>query len=102
MYRWHNTTYLVNLKHTQINPGGTTHLLRIKTKTCRVLIARQWIALAMLALGVGLVQVSRSDDEEKDPKDGQNPLLGFVAVMMSCCTSGFAGVYFEKVSRRRL
>lgn len=52
----------------------------------------------MLALGVGLVQMSNSDDGEKDPADGQNPLLGFVAIMMSCCTSGFAGVYFEMVS----
>lgn len=62
----------------------------------------------MLALGVGLVQVSGSssskdngDSEDGDAAaagDGQNPLLGLVMVLMACCTSGFAGVYFEKVS----
>eukprot|EP00903_Cladosiphon_okamuranus_P005591 g5563.t1 len=71
----------------------------------RVLVAKQWGALAMLALGVGLVQVSSStsgkdDDDsgdEGDVGDGQDPLLGLAAVLMACCTSGFAGVYFEKV-----
>lgn len=43
------------------------------------------------------MKISIPDDDNKDPKDDQNPLLGFVAIMMSCCTSGFAGVYFEKV-----
>lgn len=68
---------------------------------CRVLLRKQWGALAMLALGVGLVQVSGSNEEGKQDdgeNDGQNPLLGLVAVLMACCTSGFAGVYFEKVS----
>lgn len=76
---------------------------------CRVLLLKQWGALAMLALGVGLVQVSSSgsdkdggDDSAGDGQDGdrQDPLLGLAAVLMACCTSGFAGVYFEKVCVR--
>ena len=69
----------------------------------RVLVLKQWGALAMLALGVGLVQVSGSssgkddDDSGGDAGGGQDPLLGLAAVLMACCTSGFAGVYFEKV-----
>ncbi|CAB1102017.1 unnamed protein product [Ectocarpus sp. CCAP 1310/34] len=79
----------------------------------RVLHMKQWGALAMLAVGVGLVQVSSSssqssgdseddgvgiDDAEGDEDgSGQNPLLGLVMVLLACCTSGFAGVYFEKV-----
>ncbi|CAM9566023.1 unnamed protein product [Ectocarpus sp. 8 AP-2014] len=79
----------------------------------RVLHMKQWGALAMLALGVGLVQVSSNsskssgdseddgagiDDAEGDEDgSGQNPLLGLVMVLLACCTSGFAGVYFEKV-----
>lgn len=70
----------------------------------------------MLALGVGLVQISSSSSgssssdsevpedadsaallDEGDSGDRQNPLLGLVMVLMACCTSGFAGVYFEKV-----
>ncbi|CAN0344263.1 unnamed protein product, partial [Scytosiphon promiscuus] len=78
----------------------------------RVLQVKQWAALAMLAFGVGLVQISSSsgggDDETPEDTDSpdlldeesggrQNPLLGLVMVLMACCTSGFAGVYFEKV-----
>lgn len=71
----------------------------------RVLLLKQWGALAMLALGVGLVQMSGSssseEGKEEEKKDGQDPFLGLVTVLMACCTSGFAGVYFEKVSGGR-
>ena len=68
---------------------------------------KQWLALAMLALGVGLVQISSVEDKGEDKNgdgDGddagkENPFLGLVAVLSACCTSGFAGVYFEKVQR---
>ncbi|CAN0470413.1 unnamed protein product, partial [Laminaria digitata] len=65
----------------------------------RVLLLKQWGALAMLAIGVGLVQVSGSKDEDDKEESGdrQDPLMGLAAVLMACCTSGFAGVYFEKV-----
>lgn len=29
--------------------------------------------------------------------EGQNPVIGLVAVIVSCLSSGFAGVYFEKI-----
>lgn len=59
---------------------------------------KQWLSLVMLALGVGLVQVSSVESKDDDVKDGkENRILGLVAVLLSCCTSGFAGVYFEKV-----
>lgn len=75
----------------------------MRTWHLRVLILKQWGALAMLALGVGLVQIASKTggDDDESKKDGQDPVLGLVAVLMSCCTSGFAGVYFEKVSRLR-
>ena len=59
---------------------------------------KQWLSLVMLALGVGLVQVSSVENKDDAEKDGkENRILGLVAVLLSCCTSGFAGVYFEKV-----
>lgn len=72
-----------------------------------MLVLKQWGALAMLAFGVGLVQVSSSrsgkDDaysgEKYSSGDGQDPLLGLGALIVACCMSGFAGVYFEKVPR---
>lgn len=65
----------------------------------RVLLLKQWGALAMLAIGVGLVQVSKEEgDKGEESSDRQDPLMGLAAVLMACCTSGFAGVYFEKVN----
>lgn len=69
----------------------------------RVLYLRQWGALVMLGVGVALVQMSSSATSAHDHSDSgeehkaENALLGFAAVVLACCTSGFAGVYFEKV-----
>ncbi|CAM9863081.1 unnamed protein product [Choristocarpus tenellus] len=63
----------------------------------RVLGSLQWASLVMLALGVAMVQVSGSKSAEEEVDPNQSMLTGFVAVLSACCTSGFAGVYFEKV-----
>ncbi|CAM9934372.1 unnamed protein product, partial [Scytosiphon promiscuus] len=105
-----------NLNYVAIsNLDGPTfqllYQLKIITTACfsvimlkRLLRARQWGALAMLALGVGLIQVSSVSGTPKgetvdgvDGIQGQKPLLGLVFVLLACCSSGFAGVYFEKV-----
>ena len=90
----------------------------------RSLRRSQWVALAFLFLGVALVQVSQmgsvidmGDTEERseggdgdaDASSGnregesggdggtKNMMLGLTAEISACMTSGFAGVYFEKV-----
>jgi len=62
----------------------------------------QYLSLLILALGVAVVQLSsieRKGDSSLTAvvKQDQNQLLGLVAVFISCATSGFAGVYFEKM-----
>lgn len=54
---------------------------------------KQWVSLVLLTAGVSLAQLSAS----KNKDDHHNTTLGFVAVLSAACTSGFAGVYFEKV-----
>jgi len=62
---------------------------------------QQWVALALLASGVVLANRGEMKPQTAAvvvsavPED--NTFLGFVAVLCACCTSGFAGVYFEKV-----
>ena len=56
----------------------------------------------MLTIGVGLVEMSGLSskvDTKKGEESGvrQDPLMGLAAVVVACCASGFAGVYFEKV-----
>jgi len=55
----------------------------------------KWTSLIVLVGGVSLVQLSGLKDDG-DNKNG-NYVVGLTAVLVACCSSGFAGVYFEKV-----
>lgn len=55
----------------------------------------QWVSLVTLFVGVAMVQLS-GQASEKSSQD-QNHLIGLSAVILSCLSSGFAGVYFEKM-----
>jgi len=59
----------------------------------RKLSKMQWISLIILTIGVSMAQLSAQSDTSK----GENSFLGFVAVLSAACTSGFSGVYFEKM-----
>eukprot|EP00299_Pterocystis_sp_00344_P014795 c7350_g1_i1.p1 GENE.c7350_g1_i1~~c7350_g1_i1.p1 ORF type:complete len:331 (-),score=81.32 c7350_g1_i1:138-1094(-) len=61
----------------------------------RTLGPMKWIALLVLTIGVGFVQISSMT--ESNEEDKQNAIVGFVAVLLACVTSGFSGVYFEKI-----
>lgn len=55
----------------------------------------QWASLVLLTVGVSLAQLSahaNSADHEKE-----NTTMGFIAVLLASVTSGFSGVYFEKI-----
>ncbi|XP_041848757.1 solute carrier family 35 member A3b isoform X2 [Melanotaenia boesemani] len=59
----------------------------------------QWLSLLLLMAGVALVQWpadSGKDSEQKILTAGSQ-FVGFMAVLMACVSSGFAGVYFEKI-----
>ncbi|KAK6010536.1 UDP-galactose/UDP-N-acetylglucosamine transporter srf-3 domain protein, partial [Ostertagia ostertagi] len=62
----------------------------------RSLTGAQWFALLVLFVGVSLVQVQSAGGSSAG-LDGQKPLVGFFAVVIACCLSGFAGIYFEKI-----
>jgi len=50
-------------------------------------------SLLVLMFGVALVQISQLTESRKPT--GDHPLLGFVAVALACCTSGFSSAYLE-------
>jgi UDP-galactose transporter len=70
----------------------------------------KWSALFMLAAGVALIQMPRGpppeDAAEADlttttaPHPEGNALVGLVAVLSACVTSGLAGVYLEKILKQ--
>uniref|UniRef100_A0A8D3CD86 Solute carrier family 35 member 2 n=1 Tax=Scophthalmus maximus TaxID=52904 RepID=A0A8D3CD86_SCOMX len=53
----------------------------------------QWVSLLLLFAGVAIVQ----GNKEASDSSNQNYMVGLVAVVISCLSSGFAGVYFEKI-----
>mmetsp|Transcript_27046 Transcript_27046/g.31474 ORF Transcript_27046/g.31474 Transcript_27046/m.31474 type:complete len:755 (+) Transcript_27046:165-2429(+) len=66
----------------------------------------QYFAITLLGLGVASIHLSEyyakhAGDSEDDTNDtttsGQNQILGLCAVLISCFTSGFSGVYFELI-----
>ncbi|KAJ0064435.1 hypothetical protein NL108_006475, partial [Boleophthalmus pectinirostris] len=59
----------------------------------------QWVSLLLLFAGVAIVQVQQEGKKETSVSDSssQNYMVGLVAVVISCLSSGFAGVYFEKI-----
>lgn len=60
----------------------------------------KWASLVILTLGVAIVQLSGSADQHAHPdsaKESRNRWVGTIAVLCAACTSGFSGVYFEKI-----
>ncbi|XP_075527596.1 UDP-N-acetylglucosamine transporter-like isoform X4 [Dermacentor variabilis] len=59
---------------------------------------QQWSSLVLLIIGVALVQMPT---EEEAPgttaKQGSYQFLGLIAVLISCLSSGFSGIYLEKL-----
>lgn len=100
-----------NLQYVAISnlPAATfqvTYQLKILTTALfSVLMLRkslsriQWLSLLLLFAGVAVVQVQQEGNKEASLSDGaaQSYTAGLVAVVISCLSSGFAGVYFEKI-----
>lgn len=53
----------------------------------------QWVSLVILTIGVSFAQLSA----QTSVSTNRNTTAGFVAVVLATCTSGFSGVYFERI-----
>lgn len=65
---------------------------------------KKWFSLVVLTFGVAIVQLSGSSDQHTSTTsdsaasaEQHNRLVGLIAVLCAACTSGFSGVYFEKI-----
>lgn len=63
---------------------------------------QQTLSLFMLTGGVGIVQVAvqQASSNASQNTAEMNQMVGLAAVLSACLTSGFAGVYFEKILKR--
>ncbi len=61
----------------------------------RRLSLKEWCCVVMLAIGVSSVESSQHDILEHHVSN----IGGYLSVVVACLTSGFAGVYFEKIAK---
>jgi len=55
----------------------------------------QWFSLILLTVGVALVQIPGAEVLSIHPE--RNRLTGLISVLVACFSSGFAGVFYEKL-----
>ncbi|CAF3684145.1 unnamed protein product [Rotaria sordida] len=109
LYAIQNNLLFIALSYLNAATYQVTYQLKILTTAlcCVFMLGKkiekhQWISLCMLALGVAFVTWPSSDEGNKrlstqTPKSWLQQFIGLGAVLMATLTSGFAGVYFEKI-----
>lgn len=105
VYTIQNNLLYVGATHLDAATCQVTYQLKILTTALfsigllkKRISSIQWVSLFMLFVGVALVQLAQLDKPSTNPSGReQNPWIGFLAIFMACCLSGFAGVYFEKI-----
>ncbi|XP_039256794.1 UDP-N-acetylglucosamine transporter-like [Styela clava] len=104
MYAIQNNLLFIALSYLDAPTYQVTYQLKILSSAIfsvlllgRSLNRLKWISLVLLMGGVALVQIPPENSEEKDPA---YRWYGLFAIFCSCISSGFAGVYFEKLLKR--
>ncbi|PFX15653.1 UDP-N-acetylglucosamine transporter [Stylophora pistillata] len=106
LYTIQNNLLFVALSNLDAATYQVTYQLKILTtalfSVCMLhkkLGVLKWISLLLLMLGVTLVQWHPDKGKESTTKDisVSGKFIGLIAVLTACCSSGFAGVYFEKI-----
>uniref|UniRef100_A0A3Q3MUQ6 Solute carrier family 35 member A3a n=1 Tax=Labrus bergylta TaxID=56723 RepID=A0A3Q3MUQ6_9LABR len=106
IYTLQNNLLYVALSNLDAATYQVTYQLKILTTALfsvsmlgRRLGIYQWLSLLILMAGVALVQWPSESEKapEKEALSAGSQVVGVGAVLVACCSSGFAGVYFEKI-----
>jgi len=118
VYYVQNNLLYVGSSHLDAATGQVVYQLKILTTALfsvfllnKKLGKIQWLALIILFTGVALIETivvsdtgMKSITNETGTQTTQTnrhreekPIIGFLAILIACCLSGFAGVYFEKI-----
>lgn len=108
LYTIQNNLLYIALNNLDAVTYQATYQLKILTTALfsvlmlgRKLRKLQWAALILLIIGVALVQIPSSGDN-RVPKPSaatrsQSQMVGLAAIIVACFSSGFSGVYLEKI-----
>jgi UDP-galactose transporter len=107
LYTFQNSLQYIAVSNLDAATFQVTYQLKILTTAMftvtmlkRSISTKKWVSLVILMAGVGVVSLPQGDDATKKPDAdhaSMNKMVGLVAVITACATSGLAGVYFEKV-----
>ncbi|XP_054618891.1 solute carrier family 35 member A3b isoform X2 [Dunckerocampus dactyliophorus] len=106
IYTLQNNLLYVALSNLDAVTYQVTYQLKILTTALfsvsllgRRLKLYQWLSLLLLMAGVTSVQwpTESEGDSEQKILSASTQFVGLMAVLMACISSGFAGVYFEKI-----
>jgi len=99
LYTLQNNLLIIALTNLDAATYQVTYQLKILTTAGfsvlllhKELSVRQWLSLLILTAGVALVQLP-----DQVVPSGQDQLTGLGAVLVACFSSGFAGVFYEKL-----
>lgn len=104
VYAFQNNILFIALSNLEAATFQVLYQLKIFTTAIlsvvmlqRKLTRLKWLALLVLMAGVSLVQLNINSSAATDDLPSSNSYKGLVAVLMASLSSGFAGVYFEKI-----
>ncbi|XP_078723938.1 UDP-N-acetylglucosamine transporter isoform X2 [Lampetra fluviatilis] len=105
IYTLQNNLLYVALSNLDAATYQVTYQLKILTTALfsvfmlnRQLSGHKWLSLLILVVGVALVQwPSDAAPSGHQSLSVGSQVVGLVAVLIACVSSGFAGVYFEKI-----
>ncbi|XP_054764033.1 UDP-N-acetylglucosamine transporter-like isoform X1 [Lytechinus pictus] len=104
LYTLQNNLLFLALSHLDAATYQVTYQLKILTTAMfsvfmlgKQLNASKWISLILLMAGVALVQMPSESKPKETEQSMSSELIGLIAVLCACFSSGFAGVYFEKI-----
>ncbi|XP_064624812.1 UDP-N-acetylglucosamine transporter-like isoform X2 [Lineus longissimus] len=104
LYTIQNNLLFLALSNLDAATYQVTYQLKILTTALfsvlmlnRKLDVMKWVSLVLLMAGVALVQMPGETKAAVKEISASSQLIGLGAVLCACFSSGFAGVYFEKI-----
>lgn len=109
LYAAQNNMVFVAISNLDTMTFQVTYQLKILTTALfsvfllkKSLTVTQWMSLVILVAGVALVQMDSSGSSRTSENAvEQNRMLGFFMICLCSLSSGFSGVYFEKIVKSR-
>lgn len=104
LYTLQTNLIYVSLSHVDATTFQITYQLKVLTTALFFVImlhkrlhVMQWISLVLLTVGITLVQPPDKKPQTNPGGFEQNYWFGLICLIISAFSSGFAGVYFEKL-----